>query len=144
MTEVLVTQADREAAAAYVRETCSEAMRVLGAGSGIIAGEIDDHPAVQAFARHRIAGQAELQELLREQHEAMADVMMLRRPSSGPAQREKAEAAIGVWRKVDAYLSHPLAQMVALDEQLEAENPGWMTGELSTAAHSSQGRGNRG
>lgn len=42
--------------------------------------------------------------LLQLQHEAMADVMTLRRISETPAQRAKAEAAIAVWRKVEAFL----------------------------------------
>ena len=43
--------------------------------------------------------------LLREQHEAMADVMELRRLSSNSEQRAKAERAIAVWRRVEAYLA---------------------------------------
>jgi hypothetical protein len=42
--------------------------------------------------------------LLREQHEAM--VMTLRRPSSSPKQREMAERAITVWRKVEDHLAN--------------------------------------
>lgn len=45
--------------------------------------------------------------LLREQHEAMADVMMLRRPSSNFRQRELADKAIVVWRRVQAFLATP-------------------------------------
>jgi chemotaxis protein CheY-P-specific phosphatase CheC len=43
--------------------------------------------------------------LLQEQHEAMADVMMLRRPSSSPEQRAMADSAIAVWRKVEVFLA---------------------------------------
>lgn len=43
-------------------------------------------------------------QLLHELHAAMADVMELRRPSATQAQREKAERAIRVWRKVEAFL----------------------------------------
>jgi hypothetical protein len=43
-------------------------------------------------------------ELLKEQHEAMADVMELRRLSSTPEQREKANRAIAVWHKIEKFL----------------------------------------
>jgi hypothetical protein len=43
--------------------------------------------------------------LLQELHEAMADVMMLRRLSDTSKQRAKAEAAITVWRKVEEFLA---------------------------------------
>lgn len=43
--------------------------------------------------------------LLQELHEAMADVMELRRLSSSPEQRAKAERAIAVWRKVKRFLA---------------------------------------
>lgn len=78
--------------------------------------------------------------LLRELHEAMADVMTLRRQSNHPWEREKAEAAIAVWRRVQAYLgrsSSVLNRMVAIDEEIEAANPGWMTGTTAEAALSS-------
>lgn len=45
------------------------------------------------------------QRLLKELHGAMADVMVFRRPSATQAQREKAEAAISLWRKVEAFLA---------------------------------------
>lgn len=61
-----VTQEDREAAAAVVRNQASAAMRFLGAGSGIISGEMDEHFVVQAFARHRTAAQPEREAVLKE------------------------------------------------------------------------------
>jgi hypothetical protein len=61
--------------------------------------------------------------LLQEQHEAMADVMMLRRPSSSPEQRAMADAAIAVWRKVQAFLStkEPKMKTYIGIKQIEAE-----------------------
>jgi hypothetical protein len=60
MTEVLVTEADRLAAAKY-------ALNQIGLGDAamrIRTGGMDDHHLVQAFAAHRIAGQAELRAAL--------------------------------------------------------------------------------
>lgn len=48
--------------------------------------------------------------MLRELHVAMAEVMELRRSSSSLWEREKAEAAIAVWRKVEAFLSRPAVE----------------------------------
>jgi hypothetical protein len=45
-------------------------------------------------------------DLLAKQHEAMGDVMMLRRLSATPHQREMAEKAIEVWREVEAFFAH--------------------------------------
>jgi hypothetical protein len=42
--------------------------------------------------------------LLREQHEAMSDIMMLRRISVTAEQREISEHAIAVWHKVRQHL----------------------------------------
>lgn len=50
---------------------------------------------------------AALEGALRELHEAMADVMMLRRISTTPEQREIADGAIAVWRKTEAALKGP-------------------------------------
>ena len=47
----------------------------------------------------------DLLKMLQEQHEAMANVMMLRRQSTRIEQRQMASEAIEVWRKVDAFLS---------------------------------------
>lgn len=45
-----------------------------------------------------------LMALLRQQHEAMADVMQLRRLSENQRQRDTANAAIAVWWRVNAFL----------------------------------------
>ena len=61
---------------------------------------------IPTIQKHTIATMRDgLVDLLREQHEAMAEVMQLRRMSKDQDQRNKAQAAINVWRKVEAVLS---------------------------------------
>jgi hypothetical protein len=64
-------------------------------------------------------------ELLGELHTAMADVMMLRRLSSTPEQRQVAENAIKIWRRVQAHLE-PLEKAIlarAAESSLAAAAP---------------------
>jgi hypothetical protein len=71
MTEVLVTEADRLAAAKY-------ALNQIGLGDAamrIRTGGMDDHHLVQAFAAHRIAGQAELAAEVAFLRQALEDVV---------------------------------------------------------------------
>lgn len=51
--EIAVTQADREAAAAQIDR--EHGRRDFTEEQGMRSGEADDHPLVQAFARHRLA-----------------------------------------------------------------------------------------
>ena len=65
MTEqVEVTQADREAAAAVA---IASDLRLI-----ILEGRMDEHIYTQAFARHRIAAQAELLEALEDAKHGLA------------------------------------------------------------------------
>lgn len=50
--------------------------------------------------------------------------------------RNMAAAALAAPATADS--EHPLARMVALDEQIEADNPGWMTGDATPVAPSNQ------
>ncbi len=64
-------------------------------------------------ARHSPADDGRVAEpwaLLREQHEAMAEIMMRRRQSRDQEEREKVSAAIDTWRKVAAALTKPAPQ----------------------------------
>jgi len=61
----------------------------------------DDWPFRAAEALPHLAN------LLARQHAAMGDVMILRRLSSSPHQREMADNAIAVWREVEAFLRTP-------------------------------------
>lgn len=97
-----ITQADREEAANLL-----EVWGLNATAAAAREGNGDNTPDVQAFARHRtrsLTAQDGILSLLREQHEAMAEVMQLRRMSKDQEQRNKAQAAIEVWRKVEAAL----------------------------------------
>jgi len=92
---VEVTQADREAATEVVRFFNPH---VEGAGEGVLVGQYDTCPHVQAFARHRIAAQA-------EEHPTPEDYA------------NKAEADI-------ARLRERVAELEAITKDLAATPPG--------------------
>lgn len=63
MDKLIVTQADREAAAAFYGPHLSLPGEVP-VTAHMRAGKIDESPSIQAFAAHRIASQADLVDLL--------------------------------------------------------------------------------
>lgn len=94
MTEqVEVTQADREAAAAVA---IASDLRLI-----ILEGRMDEHIYTQAFARHRIAAQAELLEALEDAERgltaitaALSEQQFLTVAKKVGAYAERAAAAI--------------------------------------------------
>lgn len=65
----------------------------------------DDHDFLEAQYDAAKARQNKPLLLLRELHEAMADVMVMKRMSETPRQREMSDRAVAVWRKVEAFLA---------------------------------------
>ena len=55
MTDITITEADREAAAGHVRSLTKDPLELLAA-DWIEAGRSDDAPLVQLLARHRVGG----------------------------------------------------------------------------------------
>lgn len=82
-------------------------------------------PASSTPPDDSVARIVELEGALRELHEAMADVMMLRRISTTPEQREIAYRAIAVWRKNQAVLGETSsAEGRGLDERNSSRDHG--------------------
>lgn len=78
MTDIKVTQADREAAKAqyiFQRLLGPKDYRTIEASEKISSGAWDDKPAVQAFARHRIEAQRPLLEALMLAYMAGANLL---------------------------------------------------------------------
>ena len=72
MTDVVVTQADRDAASRFVEGYCRIDRYTYSARRMVVIGDWDDHPMVQDFARHRIASEAAAVERAAAYHDKRA------------------------------------------------------------------------
>ena len=104
MSEVEVTQADRDAAASGYYAWCSGNPTIP---NRMVEGSADDHSMIQAFARHRIAAEEGKAELV-EAAEALRDDMLERARIAALLRKDAAvivEAGNGVWLRFNEALA---------------------------------------